>query len=111
MKFDKPSHVSDLDVAFPATVKHLMPSMDSIPQEFHNGSTKWNNLVSAWFFKGLTKLDMSPKDGIEKSDAMRHIKAIMGSFEPKHEHKEAACAYLLSKWFEDATWEVNQRSR
>ena len=28
------------------------------------------------------------------------IAAILASFEPKHEHKEAGAAYLLSQWFE-----------
>jgi hypothetical protein len=29
-----------------------------------------------------------------------HLKAIMGSFQPKHEHKTAGVAYLMSLWFE-----------
>ncbi len=41
------------------------------------------------------------KPGIDETDAKRHLKAVLGSFAPKHEHKEAACAYLMSLWFED----------
>jgi len=29
----------------------------------------------------------------------------MVSFNPSHEHKVAACTYLMSEWFEDAEWE------
>jgi len=45
-----------------------------------------------------------PNDGIDQNKALRHIKAILGSFEPKHEHKEAAAAYLLSLWFKSVKY-------
>lgn len=100
------AEVSPLDMAFPTTVKHLMPPYAEIPAEFKNDRTVWNRLVSDWFFCGVKNLTLTPKDGIDKDKALRHIKTVMGSFEPKHEHKEAACAYLLSQWFEGgATWE------
>ena len=99
------AEVFDLDIAFPANVSHLMPAYEDIPREFKHGSGKWNRLVSDWFFCGLKNLQLVPKDGTDQTKALRHIKAIIGSFEPKHEHKEAACAYLLSQWFSDATWE------
>lgn len=94
--------VDDVTLAFPATVKHLMPNMKDIPEEFkqYNG-TKWNKLVGQWFFNGLSKLELVPRPEVDANKDFRHIQAIMGSFEPKHEHKEAACAYLLSEWFED----------
>ena len=97
--------VTDADVAFPARVAHLMPAYADIPKEFKVDSTKWNQLVTDWFFSGLTNLALTPKDGVDKTKALRHLKCILGSFEPKHEHKEAAVAYLLSEWFSDATWE------
>jgi hypothetical protein len=28
----------------------------------------------------------------------------MSSWEPKHEHKEAGCAYLLSEFFDDVNY-------
>ena len=93
--------VGDLDLAFPTGVQHLMPRMSDIPKEFHDGKTPWNKLVGQWFFLGLSKLELVPREGVDANKALRHIRAIMGSFEPKHEHKEAACAYLLSQWFED----------
>lgn len=105
----KPQVISDVELAFPAKVKHLMPDMKDIPEEFKQfcgRGTKWNQLFSDWFYSGLSKLDLVPKDGIDKNLALRHIRAVMGSFEPKHEHKEAAVAYLLSLWFTDeSSWE------
>jgi anti-sigma factor ChrR (cupin superfamily) len=54
-----------------------------------------------WFFSGLKNEDMpTAKDGIDFNDAMRHLGAIQGSFEPKHEHKQAAVAFLASKWLD-----------
>lgn len=104
------AEVSDLDLAFPADVTLLMPRYDDIPEEFRNGSSKWNRLFADWFFSGLEKLDASPKDGVDVKKALRHIRAIMGSFQPSHEHKEAAVAFLLSEWLEDANWTAKRRA-
>ena len=100
----EPIEVADLDIAFPANISHLMPSYDEIPKEYKGGHTKWNQLFNDWFFFGVQKLNLVPQDGIDKQKALRHIRAILGSFEPSHEHKEAACAYLFSQWFQDAKW-------
>jgi len=43
---------------------------------------------------------LKSKPGIDRKAAIRHIKAIMASYAPKHEHKEAGCAYLFALWFE-----------
>lgn len=83
-----------------------MPAMKDIPEEFQQRKNIWQNLVADWFFCGLKSLEMTPKDGVDKAKAIRHVKAIMGSFEPQHEHKEAACAYLLAEWFTDPKWTV-----
>jgi hypothetical protein len=108
-----PQDVSDVELAFPARVNHLMPKYEDIPKEFRNwnSETIWNKLTSDWFYKGFKSLDMKPKEGIDVKKAMRHIRAILGSFEPKHEHKEAAVAYLLSQWFEEPKWEIREPSK
>lgn len=107
----EPQEISDIDLAFPATVSHLMPPMKEIPTEFKelNRSEKWQKLVSEWFFGGVKLGKITPKSGIDPTKALRHIRAIMGSFEPSHEHKEAACAYLLSVWFDDIEYTPNPR--
>jgi hypothetical protein len=97
-----PKSVDDLDIAFGGRTRELLPPMSQIPDEFKNLNrpTEWNKLVSRWFFSGLPSgMGWAPKPGIVTRDALRHVGAIMGSFEPKHEHKEAGCAYLLSLWF------------
>ncbi len=99
--WSKPNeNITGLDVAFgPKNLSDFLPSMDSIPEEFHSWNNPWHDLVSKWFFEGL-KDKPHAKDGIDQRKALAHIKAILGSFEPKHEHKTAGCAYLMSLWFE-----------
>lgn len=100
----KPQAVSKLESVFGAGVEHLMPKREDIPDDFKNmnGKTKWNRLFSKWFYSGLPQgTRFVPVEGIDADAAMRHIRAIMSSWEPKHEHKEAAVAYLLSIWFKD----------
>lgn len=93
--------LSAAEVAFPATVVHLMPKYEDIPKEFKSSSNRWNKLFNKWFFSGLRGATFIPKEGVDKMKALRHISAVMGSFEPSHEHKEAGVAFLLNEWFED----------
>lgn len=108
----KPRTVQGVDIAFgPRNLAEFMPRKADIPTEFYNGSTKWNQLFSDWFYSGLNGLDgLIAKEGVDKSAALAHIRCIMGSFEPKHEDKEEACAYLFSIWLEDSsTWTRKDR--
>ena len=102
--FTKPSAVSGVDMAFGGDIDKLLPSWASIPDDFKYGrGNKWVALVDQWFFRGLQGYGFVPKDGIDSEAAIRHVAACMGSFAPKHEHKTAGCAYLLSLWFSDFT--------
>lgn len=96
-----PVKMSDTQSVFSSDVDKLMPKYKDIPDEFKNHSNKWVQLVSTWFFHGLDQnTDFNVKQGIDPKDALKHIMCIMRSFRPKHEEKEAACAYLLSLWFD-----------
>ena len=101
--------ISDVDpvtMAFGAVdTSKLMPPYADIPQEFKHGSGKWNRLMSDWFYCGVKNMVLTPREGVDQVKALRHIKSILASFEPKHEHKEAGVAYLLDQWFSDGTWE------
>lgn len=102
--FEKPSEIDDVTMAFPCSIKYLMPEYEEIPKEFRNRNSqspyaKW---VAKWFFKGLSEEEIpSAKEGIDCLMALRHLGAILRSFEPKHEHKEVAIAYLASLWLEE----------
>ena len=72
---------------------------------FDRGSNKYNKLFSELFFSGGQlnfKKDL-PEDF--RNAATKYLKAFMGSFEPKHEHKEAAVAFLLNEWFDDVEYQ------
>lgn len=107
----EPQDVSDALLAFPAQVSDLMPSWESIPEEYRRGRNWANGFQRDWFFFGLESMDLPWKEGIDSMKAMRHLAAIQGSFEPKHEHKEAAVAYLVDSWTEgEGSWEKRERT-
>ena len=96
-----PLTLDNLSVAFGANVERLMPKWEDIPPEFQRfQGTYWNRWQAEWFYKGLKSIPIA-KPGIDRDTAIHHLRAIQGSWEPKHEHKEAAVAYLASLWFEE----------
>ena len=100
--FDQPQVVSDVLHAFPADVSALMPKLDAIPEEFQsmNDHTVWNKFVSAWFFTGWPQDQyIYTRPDVDAEVAFRHLETIMRSFQPKHEHKQAAVAWLMSRWY------------
>lgn len=97
-----PTAVTNVFLTFPGDVSHLMPPMNEIPEEFKLGHTEWNKFASDMFFEGLENLQLHVVPGIDAATAWRHISAVVASFQPKHEHKEATVAYLSSIWFTKA---------
>ena len=97
--------VTGLDMAFGGSMTKLLPAKAEIPEEFWHGHTKWNKLQSDWFFSGLKNAKWEPREGVETKVVLRHLGAIQGSWEPQHEHKEAAVAWLASLWFTDVSYE------
>lgn len=95
--------ITDLDMAFGTVVG--LPVYSQVPDEFKRAGSKWNRLFNDMFAFGLKAINLTPKSDIDPAKAWRHIRALSGSFQPKHEHKEAGVAYLMSQYFEDATWE------
>lgn len=104
-RFANPHPVTGLEIVFSGDTDKLLPRMDEIPEEFKRRSNKWVEVVSTWFFAGLKNDKWTPKPGIDQQAALAHIKACIGSLKPDHEHKRAGCAYLLSLWFDDVTYE------
>jgi hypothetical protein len=105
-----PQPISGLELVFPAHVAHLMPPAAAIPEEFwQQNKLVWVRLVEQMFFGVASGLKLVPKVD-DPETALTHVRAIMGSFEPKHEYKMAASAYLLSLWFADPIWTVKPLS-
>ena len=109
-KWSIPKEIDNLDMAFgPDNLKKYLPTWEEIPQEFKDERVevkKWINIVDDWFFSGLQNLVATPKEGVDKKIAMRHVKTILSSFEPSHEHKTAGVAWLLSQWFDVFEYQV-----
>lgn len=103
--FNKPAELTGLDAVFgPAgTVFNLLPRWEDIPEEFKSSTVKdhpYVKVVGDWFFSGVKILRCEMKPGVDKKMAIKHIGCVMHSYEPKHEHKIAGAAYLMSLWFE-----------
>lgn len=99
-----------LDVAF-GNIKH-MPKFEDLPEPFRDGwqHNEYCKAVSSWFYEGAKAYPNGivlggdhifvAKTEVDAGKALAAIRAVLGSFEPKHEHKIAACGYMLSEWFE-----------
>ena len=124
----EPKPISGADMAFgPRNINEWLPAWEDIPDEFKPGSwssvngvkhyssnvsdraAKFLNFVSDAFFLGLAELKLDPKEGVDPNVAWGHIRACMSSWDPKHEHKESGCAFLLSLWFDNVRWTAGKR--
>lgn len=99
----KVPELNDLEVAFGEVA--WLPQMADIPKDL---DPKWEKIVAKWFYFGLPPdTKFQPAEGVDAKKAMRALKACLGSFSQKHEHKMATAAYLLSQWFTDIQgWEA-----
>ena len=94
-------------LAYPSDVKSLIPPASTIPAEFWRPSGTWDDaLFNGLFFGGCANVRFYPARGIDAELAYRHVTAIMRSWEPKHEHKQAACRYLFTQWFDKVEWDT-----
>lgn len=111
LDFSTPHEVSDVNMAFPARVVGiLMPSYEDCTEGLkalgNHERGKWVEFQRKWFYDGLPETtQVHTKPGIDSEKAFRHLICVQGSFEPKHEHKESAVAYLASLWFEDVEYD------
>jgi hypothetical protein len=105
-KWDKPTELSGLDVAFGPSrgdMDKILPAWEEIPEDFRNErgeGKKWTEKVDDLFFNGVELKVVVMKPGVDRKTAMRHLQCVLHSFEPKHEHKTAGVAYLMSLWYE-----------
>ena len=96
-KFKQPTRVNDYIMAI-GRVDDLMPLYQDIPDTFKKMTNQWVKWQQRWFFDGLCVFPEA-KDGVDMKLAMMHLTAIQRSYLPKHEHKQAAVAFLASLWF------------
>ncbi len=64
---------------------------------FYDGNTPYNRLFSNLFHKGGKIVFQCSASDEFKQKAFPYLKALMMSFEPSHEDKDAVCALILSE--------------
>lgn len=86
---------------------YFIPPRDSIPMQFFSDhdpvAAKWRAFAREWFYEGLKRGRIIVNPEFNFADALFHLGVIQQSFLPSHEHKQAAVAWLASKWFCDFT--------
>lgn len=85
------------DMAFPTfnTIPELLE--EAKDRGFLHGNTPYNKLFSSLFYTG-GKIKFKKKVDKELQEkAWPYCKSLMGSWAPKHEHKEAVCAMIMSE--------------
>lgn len=87
--------VDDVQFAFPTfnTIPKLLA--EAKERGFYCGNTKWNKAFDRMFFGGDGETPVLKKDANMRS--LRYCGALMRSFSPKHEEKEAVCALIMSE--------------
>ncbi len=98
--------ITNVDLAFPADVGWI-PPLSEIPEQFR----RTENTKQGRFFMDLfsgrvieTDIGMLPREGVSAKDAWRALMVCLSTYGIKHEHKEAAFAFLHSEWFVDLRW-------
>ena len=89
---------TDLDIAFGASEKAYCSKDEGckLEKEFR----KEADAASKLFFNGgtLEQHGLTFKDEVDRTKAMRALKALMCSFEPSHEAKIGTIARYLNSW-------------
>lgn len=86
-----------LDMAFSTIRTDPKLLAEAKERGFYNGDTDYNGLFSDLFFSGGKVEFKKDVDEDFKAKAWPYCRAFMGSWEPKHEEKEAICAMLMSE--------------
>jgi hypothetical protein len=91
----------DIDMAYSTynTIPELLEEAKT--RKFLDGRTAYNKLFSDLFFLGGKVIFKKNIDELKRNEIWSYCLAFMRSWAPKHEHKEAICAMLMSEILED----------
>jgi hypothetical protein len=94
--------VSDADMAFPSRYRQLLPKWEDLTDDEQRMRSPFCHPLSMIFFKGgkLADHGITPKPGVDMTKVNRYVRATLGDFGPKHEHKIGGIAHMLAKWCE-----------
>lgn len=94
--------ITDIEIVFPAGLPELnrfTKEVADTPFRKNWINEPWCDYVQTLFFKGGTYPEV--QEGVTKEEytrLFRYVRALLGSYEPKHEDKIAVIAYLLSQY-------------
>ena len=95
-----PVEVSDVEIAFPANVKHLMPTAAEVEKVPKDLGRKCERFAADWFHLGLDEKSSFDLQGdFDPKTVLRHIQCCLGTFESKHEDKMVGVATLVANFF------------
>jgi hypothetical protein len=96
----RPIPIDDVRLAFPGDVEFLMPDPAEIPREYWEGHRLYP-MIREFIFTGVAPRNLSfdARLDFDYNVVARHLRAIQGSFQPKHEHKQATLTLLFDLWF------------
>jgi hypothetical protein len=98
-KFSFPK-VSEAGMVFSSIKTDKTLLAEAKERGFYGGHTPYNKIFSQLFFNGGRVNFKSNIDKEFKKTAWAYCRAFMGSWEPKHEEKEAICALIMSELLE-----------
>lgn len=92
---------SEVEAVFGAGQKFYLTE-DAMGREFYAGRHPMCRIASTLFFKGgkLADHGLRFRSGVDRLKAMRAIRALLCSFEPKHEIKIGTVGVALANWCE-----------
>lgn len=93
-------NVDGIDCAFPSRWQELLPKWEELTDEEKRGRGPFCDALNSLFFSGgrLADHGIVPKPGVDLGRVMAYIRATLGDFGPKHEHKIGGIAHNLKKW-------------
>ena len=94
--------VEDIDMVFQTKALALLPKWDDLTDDEKRMRGPFCDAVSKIFFSGgrLEDHGLKIKPGIDREKVYRFVRATLGDWSPKHEHKIGGIGHMLSKWCE-----------
>lgn len=91
---DQVESITDPERAF--STERLLPAWEDIPEEFKRGNV-YTELASAIFYgTAMPDCEIELIDGFKAEAINDCVRAHIGSYGPKHEHKIAGVGYMIA---------------
>lgn len=107
MGWKEPYEFNEIERVFPSTATEHAPEWEEIPDDFKNSLDQVRHpacdVVSRWRYGDLVSEysfpDFHGRPGIKPEVAFWHIQCVLGCYGFKDEHKMAAAAMLVDRYF------------